>query len=245
MRAWLLALGMIVGGGLAIVSIVRVPDAPLPVADVIVWVDDRPVSRDSYERALAAVAADRKGGTLRNDDRERVLGRLIDQELLVGRAIELGLHERDPQLRNQLATAMIDFLVRQAEDDSRDVSDEELEAFYERERFRFERNPQYRVRVDGTALPLPEGFLIEKEIAQRLGPTAARELAELGVGEILELEGGGTLTLLERRGGGVAPFDEAREAIRAAYLRAQGEEAVRAFLDRARADSDIRRESGP
>ncbi|MEM7137041.1 MAG: hypothetical protein AAF500_10705 [Myxococcota bacterium] len=245
MRTWLLALGMVVGGALAVASIVRVPDEAPPMAQVVVWVDDRPVSRDSYERALAAVAADRKGGTLRDDDRERVLGRLIDQELLVGRAIELGLHERDPQLRNQLATAMIEFLVRQAEDDAQEVTDEELESFYERERFRFERNPQYRVRVNGAALPLPEGFLIEREIAQRLGPTVARELAELQVGDVLELDRGGTLTLLERRGGGVAPFDEAKEAIRAAYLRAQGEEAVRAFLDRARATSDIRRESGP
>lgn len=247
MRAWLLALGMVVGAALAVVNILRVPDAePLP-DDVVVWVDDRPISRDSYERALAAVAADRKDGTLRDEDRQRVLDRLIDQELLIGRAIELGLHERDPQLRNQLATAMIDFLVRQAEDDARSATEADLRGFYEDEQFRFERNPQFRITVEGTSLPVPEGFLLEKEIAQRLGPTAARSIASLRVGESTQVGEGEdvVVTLIDRRAGGVAPFNEARDAVEAAYLRAQGETAVRSFLDRARDQSDVRVEGSP
>ncbi|MEM9731813.1 MAG: hypothetical protein AAF997_24770 [Myxococcota bacterium] len=243
MRAWLLALGMIAGAALAVVNILRVPPTPPGVGRVVVWVDDRPISQESYDRALAAVAGDRKDGSLRDEDRERVLDRLIDQELLIGRAIELGLHERDPQLRNQLATAMIDFLVRQAEDDARDATDAELRAFYDQEQFRFERNPQYRVVVEGAALPVPSGFLLEKEIAQRLGPTAAQGVSELDVGETMALgegEGAGTVTLVERRSGGAAPFDEAREAVNAAFLRAQGEAAVRSFLERARSGSDVR-----
>lgn len=243
MRPWLLALGMVVGAALAVVNILRVPDEGPLAAEVVVWVDDRPISRESYERALAAVAADRKDGVLREGDRQRILDRLIDQELLIGRAIELGLHERDPQLRNQLATAMIDFLVRQAEDDARGATDADLRNFYEREQFRFERSPQYRIAVRGTSLPVPDGFLLEKEIAQRLGPTAASNVTSLGVGESTSLgEGNDALvvTLVDRRAGGVAPFDEAREAVEAAYLRAEGEAAVRAFLDRARGQSDVR-----
>ena len=38
----------------------------------------------------------------------------------------------------------------------------------------------------------------------------------------------------------MAPFDEAREAVEAAYLRARSEAAVREFLDAARQRSDIR-----
>ncbi|MGB8221668.1 MAG: hypothetical protein WCF10_03730, partial [Polyangiales bacterium] len=153
------------------------------------------------------------------------------------------LHERDPQIRNQLTTAMIDFLVRRAEDEARTADDAALRAFYQEQRFRFERSAQYRIAVQGGAVPLPQGFLLAKEIEQRLGPSAARKVAELQVGESTTLgEGSGqyTVRLLDRREGGVVPFDEARDAVEAAYLRDRSEAAVREFLEVARQHTDIR-----
>ena len=245
-RSWLLAGGMLVGAALAVFYIVRVPEPAEPTADAIAWVDDRPISRSSYENALQAVAGDRKGGTLRDDDRERVLQRLIDQELLIDRAIELGLPERDPQIRNQLATAMIAFLVRRAEDEATAAEEAELRAFYEEQRFRFERSAQYRVSVEGGAVPLPDGLLLAKEIEQRLGPSAARKVAELGVGESVVIgqgEGRYTVHLVQRLDGALVPFDEARDAVEAAYLRDRSEAAVREFLEVARQHTDIRVEA--
>jgi hypothetical protein len=242
-RPWLLAGGMLVGAALAVFYIARVPDSAEPSVDAVAWVHDRPISRGSYENALRAVAGDRKRGTLREDDRERVLQRLIDQELLIDRAIELGLHERDPQMRNQLATAMIDFLVRRAEDDASAVDEGDLRAFYEEQRFRFERSPQYRIAVEGGAVPLPDGFLLGKEIEQRLGPRAARQVTVLEPGEVAAIgEGsrGYTVRMLERRDGVVVPFGEARDAVEAAYVRDRSEAAVREFLEVARQHTDIR-----
>jgi len=247
-RPWLLAGGMLVGAALAVFYIVRIPDTAEPSTDTVAWVNDRPISRASYENALQAVAGDRKDGTLRADDRERVLERLIDQELLIDRAIELGLHERDPQIRNQLATAMIDFLVRRAEDEASAADEAELHAFYEEQQFRFERSPQYRVAVEGGAVPLPDGLLLAKEIEQRLGPSAARKVTGLDAGEsavIGEGERQYTVRLLERRDGVLVPFDEARDAVEAAYLRDRSETAVREFLDVARRRTDIRVEAAP
>lgn len=241
-RPWLLAAGMLAGAVLAVFYIVRVPDAVGPDENAVAWVSGRPVSRESYESALQAVAGDRKGGTLEEGDRERVLERLIDQELLIDRAIELGLHERDPQIRNQLATAMIDFLVRRAEDEGGAADESELRAFYEEERFRFERAAQYRVAVEGPAVPLPDGLLLQKEIEQRLGPTIAGRVAELPVGGSIEVGAGEaayTVTLLERRGGEAAPFEEVEDVVRAAYSRHRGEVAVRDFLELARKRTDI------
>ncbi len=247
-RPWLLAGGMLVGAVAAVFYIARVPERAAPVSDVAAWVNDRPISSESYQRALAAVAGDRKDGKLRPEDRQRVLDRLIDQELLIDRAIELGLHERDPQIRNQLTTAMIDFLVRQAEDEARLASEAELREFHRSESFRFEQSPMYRIDVEGSALPLPDGFLLGKEIEQRLGPTAATQITELQVGAsatIATPSGELVVTLRERRGGGVAPFEAAREAVEAAYRRARGEAAVREFLEAARKRSDIRVEALP
>ncbi len=247
-RVWFLVGGMLAGAALAVFYIVRVPDAVEPPADAVAWVNDRPIDRASYESALQAVAGDRKAGTLREGDRERVLQRLIDQELLIDRAIELGLHERDPQIRNQLATAMIDFLVRRAEDEARAADDDALRAFYEEQRFRFQRSPQFRVRVDGGGVPLPDGFLLAKDIEQRLGPSAARAVAGLRVGDGVTVGEGSaayTITLVERLDGETAPFEEAREAVEAAYLRERSEAAVREFLELARQRSDIRVEASP
>ena len=85
-RQWLLAGGMLAGAALAVIYIVRLPQTVEPAADAVAWVNERPISRGSYEAALEAVAGDRKTGTLRPDDRERVMQRLIDQELLIDRA---------------------------------------------------------------------------------------------------------------------------------------------------------------
>jgi hypothetical protein len=237
---------MLAGAAIAVFYIVRTPDAVEPAADAIAWVNDRPISRSSFENALQAVAGDRKSGTLRQDDRERVLQRLIDQELLIDRAIELGLPERDPQIRNQLVTTMIAFLVRRAEDEATAAEEAELRAFYEEQRFRFERSAQYRVAVEGGAVPLPDGWLLAKEIEQRLGPSATRQVIDLEVGESVVIgEGAGryTVHLLERRDGVLVPFDEARDAVEAAYLRARSEAAVREFLEVARQHTDIRVEA--
>jgi hypothetical protein len=247
-RSWLLAGGMLVGAALAVFYIVRVPDTVELTADAIAWVNDRPISRSSYESALQAVAGDRKSGTLREDDRERVLQRLIDQELLIDRAIELGLPERDPQIRNQLATAMIAFLVRRAEDEATAADEAALRAFYEENHFRFERSPQYRVALEGGEVPLPDGLLLAKELEQRLGPSAARKVAELEVGAsaIIGEDGGRyTVRMLERRDGTLVPFNEARDAVEAAYLRDRSEAAVREFLEVARQHTDIRVEAQP
>lgn len=247
-RSGLLLAGMLLGAGLAVFYIVRLPQTVEPTADAVAWVHGRPIARSSYEAALEAVATDRKEGTLRPEDRDRVLQRLIDQELLIDRAIELGLHERDPQIRNQLATAMIDFLVRRAEDEASAASDAELRAFYEDQSFRFERSPQYRIEVSGTSMPVPEGFLLAKEIEQRLGPSAAHEVAALEVGQSVRIRRGDesyTISLLEKREGGVVPFEEARRAVEAAYLRERTEQAVREFLETARKHTDIRVEIGP
>jgi len=245
-RPWLLAGGMLAGAALAVFYIVRIPDAVEPTSDAVAWVNDRPISRASYENALQAVAGDRKSGTLREDDRERVLQRLIDQELLIDRAIEIGLPERDPQIRNQLATAMIAFLVRRAEDEATAADEAELRAFYEEQRFRFERSAQFRVAVEGGAVPLPDGLLLAKEIEQRLGPSAARKIAELGVGESVVIgqgDGQYTVRLVQRFDRAPVPFDEARDAVEVAYLRDRSEAAVREFLEVARQHTDIRVEA--
>ncbi len=207
----LLASGALVGAALATASLVRGAERPDELdEDVVATVDGRPILRSHYERALAAVAADRRDGALTPEDRRRVLDRLVDEELLVGRALELGLASRDRRVRNDLSRSMIDLLEARAEGEP-PPDEATLRAFYEAEADRFRHKPRFRIshaffavtgeedqearrraeRAIGSGdlstgdpfgLPVPEGEVPLSAVARLLGPTAARGVAELEPG---------------------------------------------------------------
>jgi len=98
---------------------------------------------DDYTRSLDALERDRRGGA-EPADRRFVLDRLIDEELLVQRGLELGLARQDARVRRDLTAAVIDAVVTEHEDGT--PSDADLEAFYRRERDFFARPGRLRVR---------------------------------------------------------------------------------------------------
>ena len=115
-------------------------------------VNDTLVRADDYTRSLDALARDRRTGA-DPADRRLVLDRLIDEELLVQRGLELGLARQDARVRRDLTAAVIDAVVAEHEEEK--PSDGELEAFYQQERDFFARPGRLRVRqlwcrADGT-----------------------------------------------------------------------------------------------
>lgn len=258
----LLALGALAGVSIAAVSLLRGEPVAPPSGDAVAWVDGRPIARDRYERALAAVAADRRGGALTDTDGERVLERLIDEELLLSRAVELGLATADPAIRNDLVRAMIDRVHAQAAE-APPPSRDELRAFYEAEPWRFRRSPRLtvehayfrdraaaRAAVDGAplesdpgALPLPGGPLTIATLTQRLGPTAARAIAELDVGATggpwRARDGWHVARLVARRPGAVPAFGSIEDQVRAEHARVRAEHALRELLDARRDEAEI------
>jgi len=110
-RAALVA-GAALGVALAVRGVVRpsrVVDA-LP-ATAVALVGDTPISEAEYSRAIAAVESDRRDHQVEPELRRHVLDRLVEEELLVQGALELGLPTRDPRLRGQIATTMLDGVV--------------------------------------------------------------------------------------------------------------------------------------
>ncbi len=75
-------------------------------AGAVAVVDGRSIPAVSYERLLAALAAD-SAAPLTPEDRRYVLDRLIDEELLLARALALDLPRRDRRIRAQLVQAMM------------------------------------------------------------------------------------------------------------------------------------------
>jgi len=120
-------------------SAMHIPD------DAVATVNGEPIRRVDYQRALAAFASDRRDGRLDDDLRRRVLDRLIDEELLVQRGLELRLAARDPMVRRNLSAAVIALLVARAEDDAANPSEEALRAFYNANQHYFRHPDQLRV----------------------------------------------------------------------------------------------------
>ncbi|MBW2458999.1 MAG: peptidyl-prolyl cis-trans isomerase, partial [Deltaproteobacteria bacterium] len=216
LKSWPLAVGASAGLLLAAFGLIEVDPsraAEIPEGAVAV-VNGRPILRADYERALSAVRADRRvGGTSRAAE-QRVLERLIEEELLVQRGVELELMERDRRVRADLSAAVIDLLVARGEQQA-EPGDTELREFYDDNLHRFVSPPLQQVEqrcvygvdmagraarlrtrwvagqdvdalAEPPAAPLPAGWLPLAKLRQYLGDRAVRATVELPVGEVSE-----------------------------------------------------------
>jgi parvulin-like peptidyl-prolyl isomerase len=142
----LLAAGAAAGIALAASGLVR--EAALPGAALgageIARVNGAAIRSEELERLVGALAADKRS-PLTPADRVRVLDRLIEEELLVQRAVEMGLVDSDAAVRKTLVQALIESVVAEAESEEpepeslRRFFDEHREYFGAGERLRIER----------------------------------------------------------------------------------------------------------
>ena len=141
----LLALGAGAGIVFAAVGLLRSGRAtrgPVP-SGAVAQVNGEPIRVEDYQRVLSALAHDRRDG-VDDTQRRQLLDRLIDEELLVQRALEIGIERSDSKVRKNLTAALIDSVVAEFQDVQ--PSDHELQAFYEEHRAFFSRPGRLRVR---------------------------------------------------------------------------------------------------
>lgn len=189
--ALLLAIGASAGLALATwgllgdVASARLPDG------AIARVNGTVIRSEDFERLVAAVLQD-----MRTPDeskaRERVLERMIDEELLIQRALDLGLIHLDRKVRADLTSSVIASVVNDVKGLEPDAS--ELEEFYEANKEYFTRPGRlraqqifFRVTPRGGENPEAGGAQERAEKASaRLaaGEDVARVKAELGDFEI-------------------------------------------------------------
>ena len=142
---WLLLAGAAVGLALASLGLLeeRTDPGRLPIEAAAV-VGDRTIRRVDYQRVLAGVAGDLRS-PVDEAMRRRVLDRMIDEELLVQRALELGLAVIDRRVRGELTAGLIDSIV--AEVDGETPSARDVERHYEENRDFFTRPGRLRART--------------------------------------------------------------------------------------------------
>jgi hypothetical protein len=144
-RLVLLALGATSGLILAATGLVdrwSPPSSQLP-ANAIARVGERVILKERYLELLSDLEADKRT-PLNADDRLFVLNRLIDEELLIMRGIELGLHEISPQIRKTIAAAVIAQLAAEAE--AATANEATLRQLYESDSEYFTTSARYHVR---------------------------------------------------------------------------------------------------
>lgn len=189
---WLLGLGASIGLLLAVAGIIEPAPGARGVPEGAAAVVNGTIIRESnYQRALSALAQDSRN-PLSEEDRVHIRNRLIEEELLVQRAAELGLDRTDPVVRNTLVSAMIETIV--AGVGQTEPSDEQVAAFYDKNREFFARTDRYWVRQ--LRFPVARGGA-DDDAARTQAAEAARRLR---AGETLavltdELGGAGILPL--------------------------------------------------
>jgi hypothetical protein len=140
-RAWLIA-GALIGCLLSAVQILH--DARIPVRflpGVAARVNGREIDAASVDRTVASLDA-----RLRNSEsaaRERVVSRMIDEELLVQHALDSGAAETDPEVRAALVRAAIARV--NSEIASQSLSESEIGAFYQAHRSAYASPANYQV----------------------------------------------------------------------------------------------------
>ncbi len=140
----LLALGAAAGLFMAAYGILAASNRPgsaMP-SDAIATVNGEVLRRDRYERLLAGFESDARN-PIDDKVRRHILDRMIEEELLVQRALGLGLAEVDRRVRADLTSSLIASVVAGAEE--REPGREDLQRFYAEEASFFTRPGRYRV----------------------------------------------------------------------------------------------------
>jgi hypothetical protein len=212
----------------------------LAYGDAAALVNGHPIARDDVERALASAGADRRA-QLTRQDRDKVLERLIEDELLAQRAVALGLPITDQNARKVLIRGLIDSVVAAAPE----PSEAELRAYFSAHPALFRTADMISVAPVERAVPgLPSTPMTITKLKDYLG-AEAETLAALQTGAT-----GGpfrfagqtfTVRITARQGGGDATYDAVRETVRARFIVERDGRRLRSYLDSLKRAAKIER----
>jgi len=151
---WLLLVGAATGLGLAVLGLLENRPGPQPLPpETAAQVGERRIRRVDYERVLAGVEGDFRN-PIDESMRRRVLDRMVDEELLVQRALDLGLASIDRRVRGELTAGLMDSIVSEADADQASASEvaqhfEENSDFFTRPGRIHARTSFFSARKDG------------------------------------------------------------------------------------------------
>ena len=123
----LLILGIVFGLCLILLGIV-LPKNKIEDKNVVVSVNGHPIFQSDWDLALQALAMNKRN-EITKEDQLLVLERLIDEQLLLQRGLEIDLPQTEGMVRKAIVNAMIDKVVVEGQVST--INEEELNSFYE------------------------------------------------------------------------------------------------------------------
>lgn len=166
-----LLIGTLTGLGMVLATaIIGGPDDRLPPA-AIATVNGEIISTEAFIRAVEMVNSERRTA-LDAADREQVLERLVDEELLFQYAMELGLAREHPRIRKLVVQELMSTV--------RDAADTDLPGVDELRRF-YDEHPAYfrsEGRVRGAVIYVASESMRSREEARRRADEAAERLRQ-------------------------------------------------------------------
>lgn len=204
---------------------------------------------------------------LGDDGRREVDARAIEDELLYREAIRMGLDKEDPIVRQRLAQKLL-LLVEDMGGASREPTNEELAAYFDRHRDRWRRAPRFHVvhvfassrdrlpgaevlagattpPVAGEPFPYPRtARSSQADLARVFGASFAAGVAALPAGAVSEplpsSFGWHRVRLIEREEGGPARFEEVQKDVLFDFMLERREEVVGTYLKKVAASYEVR-----
>lgn len=258
----LLVAGASVGLVVALVGLVRdAREPPLPL-DAAASVNGTIISNETYARALERFGSDSQDA-LSAADATWVLDRLIQEELLVQRGLELGFPRSSSSVRNAIVAAMVESIV--AESHAAEVSEDDLREWFLANRLLFTGQPAYQViaytfasereahqamisadagpPAGGRLLDVPSTTLPLTKLRDYLGETAVNRLATLAIAESTEPLGFNgrwlKVFVVARTAGSESNFRNEINKIESEWRRQAGDRALQDYLARLRRTANV------
>ena len=149
--------------------------------DTLVTVNGYPITQSALRNAEKRIQPN-SSDPMNPDDRELLLQRLIDDELMLQHAEDLDILTTDPGIRKLLVRSSIDSII----EDSRSIpiSDEQLRTFYEDHKSVFQRPSRIHLKV---------ASFLNLEVAKNIGGIIKKEvpfelaIAETKTGELIDI----------------------------------------------------------
>ena len=137
----ILSVGLIIGALLAGLSIIQ--ESNITNFKYAAKIEDTSISMEKYLVQLEGLAKDKKS-PITQKDKEYVLERMIEEELLIKRALDLGMLENNPIARGTIVQQMIKTII--AENMRYEVSDKALNEFFEENIGFFTKSSRLRIQ---------------------------------------------------------------------------------------------------
>jgi hypothetical protein len=106
-------------------------------------IEDTSIPMEKYLTQLDGLSKDKRS-PLTQEDKEYVLERMIEEELLIKRAIDLGMLNDNPMARGTIVQQMIKTII--AENARYEISDSELESFFQENSGFFTKSSRLRIQ---------------------------------------------------------------------------------------------------